>query len=69
MSTPEHFLKLENMMYASRFIAESVLYNAKEKEIARASGVFVRSKTPLSAKIGYRLSQGECEGRSRLSSL
>ena len=38
----------------SQFIAESVLYNSDEKEIARASGIFVRSKTPLSEKIGYR---------------
>ena len=38
----------------SQFIAESVLYNSDEKEIARASGIFVRSKTPLSEQIGYR---------------
>lgn len=38
----------------SQFIAESVLYNSEEKEIARASGIFVRSKTPLSEQIGYR---------------
>lgn len=38
----------------SQFICESVLYNNKNKEIARASGIFVRSKTPLSARIGYK---------------
>lgn len=37
----------------SQFICESVLYNDQDKEIARASGIFVRSKTPLSAEIGY----------------
>ncbi len=38
----------------SQFIAESVLYNAEDKEIARASGVFQPGKTPLSADIGYK---------------
>ena len=38
----------------TQFICESVLYNADNKEIARASGIFVRSKTPLSEKIGYK---------------
>ena len=38
----------------TQFICESVLYNEEEKEIARASGIFVRSKTPLSEKIGYK---------------
>lgn len=38
----------------TQFICESVLYNADSKEIARASGIFVRSKTPLSEKIGYK---------------
>ena len=38
----------------TQFICESVLYNEDEKEIARASGIFVRSKTPLSEKIGYK---------------
>ncbi len=37
----------------SQFIAESVLYDSNENEIARANGVFVRSKIPLSDKIGY----------------
>ena len=38
----------------TQFICESVLYNAEDREIARASGIFVRSKTPLSEKIGYK---------------
>ena len=37
----------------TQFIAESVLYDSKNREIARANGVFVRSKIPLSDKIGY----------------
>jgi uncharacterized protein (TIGR00369 family) len=37
----------------SKFIAESVLFDSKNNEIARANGVFVRSKIPLSDKIGY----------------
>ena len=38
----------------SQFIAESVLYDSENNEIARANGVFVRSKILLSEKIGYR---------------
>ena len=38
----------------SQFIAESVLRDSSDKEIARASGIFVRSKIPLTDKIGYR---------------
>lgn len=38
----------------TQIIGESVLYNDQEKEIARASGIFVRSKTPLSEEIGYK---------------
>ena len=38
----------------SQFICESVLYDANDKDIARASGIFVRSKIPLSEDIGYR---------------
>ncbi len=38
----------------SQFIAESVLYDDEQREIARASGIFVRSKIPLSEKIGYQ---------------
>ena len=38
----------------SQFICESVLYDDHRREIARASGIFVRGKVPLSEKIGYR---------------
>ena len=38
----------------SQFICESVLYDSNDKEIARATGIFVRSKIPLSDKIGYK---------------
>ena len=38
----------------TQFIAESVMYNDEDKEIARANGIFVRSKTLLSPEIGYR---------------
>lgn len=38
----------------TQFIAESVLYNAKDKEIARGSGVFVRSKNRLMDIVGYQ---------------
>ena len=38
----------------SQFIAESVLYDSNDNEIARANGIFVRSKIPLSDKIGYK---------------
>ncbi len=38
----------------SQFICESILYNSDKREIARANGIFVRSKIPLSEKIGYR---------------
>ena len=37
----------------TQFIAESVLCDSKNREIARASGIFVRSKILLSNKIGY----------------
>ncbi len=38
----------------TQFIAESILYNEDDKEIARANGVFARSKIPLSSDIGYQ---------------
>jgi uncharacterized protein (TIGR00369 family) len=37
----------------SQFIAESVLIDSQGQEIARGSGVFVRSKIALSPDIGY----------------
>jgi acyl-coenzyme A thioesterase PaaI-like protein len=38
----------------SSFLAESVLYNDQEEEIARGSGMFVRSKVRLDPEMGYR---------------
>ena len=38
----------------TQHIAESVLYDGEGKEIARGSGVFVRSKIPLKEAIGYK---------------
>ena len=38
----------------TQFICESVLYDSHDREIARATGIFVRSKIPLTAEIGYK---------------
>jgi len=38
----------------SQYIGESILYDSGDREIARAHGLFVRSKIPLTGKIGYR---------------
>ncbi len=38
----------------SQFIGESVLYDAKDREVARGSGLFVRSRIELTDRIGYR---------------
>ena len=38
----------------SSFLAESVLYNGQDEEIARGSGMFIRSKMPLDPEMGYR---------------
>lgn len=38
----------------SSFLAESVLYNDQEQEIARGSGMFVKSKIRLAPEMGYR---------------
>ncbi len=37
-----------------QYIAESVLYNSKGKEIGRGSGTFVKSRQPLTEDIGYK---------------
>ncbi|MCP4161375.1 MAG: PaaI family thioesterase [Deltaproteobacteria bacterium] len=37
----------------TQFIAESVVYDSNDNEIARANGIFVKSKMPLNEKIGY----------------
>jgi len=39
----------------SQFIAESVVYNAKDQEIGRGSGIFVRSKMNLDEVPGYKM--------------
>jgi acyl-coenzyme A thioesterase PaaI-like protein len=38
----------------SSFLAESVLYNDQDEEIARGSGMFIKSKVPLDPEMGYR---------------
>ena len=38
----------------TQFIAESVVYNAAGKEIARGNGIFVRSKNRLMDTLGYK---------------
>lgn len=38
----------------TQFICESVLFDDTGREIARATGIFVRSKVPLSEEIGYK---------------
>jgi acyl-coenzyme A thioesterase PaaI-like protein len=38
----------------SSFLAESVLYNDQDEEIARGSGMFVKSKVKLDPEMGYR---------------
>ncbi|MHA2153774.1 MAG: PaaI family thioesterase [Candidatus Hodarchaeales archaeon] len=39
----------------SQFIGESVLLTDQGEEIARGSGVYIRSKTSLSSEMGYKL--------------
>ena len=38
----------------STFLAESVMYNEQNEEIARGSGMFVKSKIKLAPELGYR---------------
>ena len=38
----------------SSFLAESVLYNEHNDEIARGSGMFIKSKVTLDPEMGYR---------------
>jgi uncharacterized protein (TIGR00369 family) len=38
----------------NQFIAESILYDSENKEIARGSGIFVKSKIKLTPEIGYK---------------
>ncbi|PWI47835.1 thioesterase [Candidatus Heimdallarchaeota archaeon B3_Heim] len=37
----------------SQFIGESILYSDQEEEIARGTGVYIRSRIPLSPEVGY----------------
>ena len=37
----------------TQFIAESVVYDAEDREIGRGNGFFVRSKLPLIEAAGY----------------
>lgn len=37
----------------SRYIAEAVMYDDENREVARGSGIFMKSKIPLTPEIGY----------------
>lgn len=39
----------------TQFIAESVVYDIREKEVGRGNGIFVRGKLPLVDAMGYDL--------------
>lgn len=39
----------------SQFIAESILYDSEDREIARGNGIFVRSKNKLTDIASYKL--------------
>jgi acyl-coenzyme A thioesterase PaaI-like protein len=38
----------------SQLLAESILFNDQDEEIARGNGVYIRSKVVLSPEIGYK---------------
>jgi uncharacterized protein (TIGR00369 family) len=38
----------------TQYLAESILYDAQGREIARGSGVFVKGKSKLTPEIGYK---------------
>ncbi len=38
----------------TQFIAEATLYNSENQELARGSGLYVRSKIKLTEELGYR---------------
>ena len=38
----------------TQYLAESVLYDAENREIARGSGIFVKGKVKLTPEIGYK---------------
>jgi uncharacterized protein (TIGR00369 family) len=39
---------------ATHFFADSVLYDSEDREIARGSGIFVKSRIKLAPEIGYK---------------
>ncbi len=39
----------------SQFIGQSILLTDQDEEVARGSGVYIRSKTSLSSEMGYKL--------------
>jgi uncharacterized protein (TIGR00369 family) len=39
----------------SQFIAEAILYDTNGQEIARGSGVYIRSKIKLTEEMGYKI--------------
>lgn len=41
-------------IHPRQYIAESVLYDASNRELGRGNGVFMRSRIRLSEKIGYK---------------
>lgn len=41
------------MSSSSQYIAEAILYDSQNQEIARGSGIFVKSRIPLTPQIGY----------------
>jgi hypothetical protein len=45
------------VVHASRtsFLAEAVLTDDQDRQVARATGTFVRGRTRLGEEIGYRL--------------
>jgi uncharacterized protein (TIGR00369 family) len=38
----------------NQFISQAVVYNSDNKEIGRGTGLYVRGKSPLNEKIGYK---------------
>ena len=53
----EGFLRAEGkLLHRSNnlFVGESVLYDSEDREVARGSGTFMKSRVPLDEKVGYR---------------
>jgi acyl-coenzyme A thioesterase PaaI-like protein len=55
-----YFLALDNAAFfavnstRTQYFAESILYDAENREIARGSSVFVKGKVKLTPEIGYK---------------